>query len=128
MSQSFYIAATSRTPEVGLDENKHCATIAGECYPEDAEKFFNSVNLALESYFSKGFDSLNLEIKLVYFNSSSARALMELMDDLEARSAQGVSVRVEWFHDEDDDITKEFVEDIVEDYKHMELILTPNLN
>jgi hypothetical protein len=128
MSQSFYIPATSRTPEVSLDEAKHCALIAGECYPEDAEKFFNSVNQALESYFSKGFDLLNLEIKLVYFNSSSARALMELMDDLEARSAQGVSVRVEWFYDQDDDITKEFVEDIVEDYKHMELIMTPNLN
>ena len=128
MSQSFFIAATSRTPEVSFDDDKHCAYISGECYPEDAEKFFTSVNQALENYFAKGFNTLNLEIKLIYFNSSSARALMELMDSLEARSSQGVRVKVEWFHDEDDDITKEFVEDIVEDYKNMELILTPNLN
>jgi hypothetical protein len=128
MSQSFFTAATSRTPEVKIDSDKKYALISGECYPEDAEKFFSTINQALENYFSKGVRSLNLEIKLVYFNSSSARALMELMDSLEARSVNGVHVRVEWFHDEDDDITKEFVEDIVEDYKNLELIMTPNLN
>jgi hypothetical protein len=127
MSQSFFISATSRTPEVCINEDEKSGYISGECYPEDAEKFFTSVNLGLDSYFSKGLPSFNLAVRLIYFNSSSARALMELMDSLEARSAQGVGIKVEWFHDEDDDITREFVEDIVEDYQHMELILIPNL-
>jgi len=128
MSQFFYVAATSRTPEVRFDDDNQSAYISGECYPEDAEKFFTAVNQAFEHYFLKGLTSLNLEIKLVYFNSSSARALMELMDYLETCASRGVHVKVEWFHEEDDDITKEFVEDVTENYKNMKLILTPNLS
>jgi hypothetical protein len=50
------------------------------------------------------------------------------MDYLETCASRGVHVKVEWFHEEDDDITKEFVEDVTENYKNMKLILTPNLS
>jgi hypothetical protein len=128
MSQKFILTSTSRTPEVVFDPDTQRALIAGECYPEDSEKFFTEINRGLADYFVSGSTELTLEIKLVYFNSSSARALMELMDSLEQRSADGSKIAVRWFHDEDDDVTKEFVEDIAADYQHLDLVLIPNLD
>jgi hypothetical protein len=128
MSQNFFLAATSRTPEVSINPDTHSAVMSGECYPEDSEKFFTELNGAVAEYFSQGASSLNLEIKLIYFNSSSARALMELMDSLEQRSTDGAKIEVRWFHDEDDDVTKEFVEDIAADYRNLNLVLIPTLD
>jgi hypothetical protein len=128
MSQKFILTATSRTPEVVIDPDNQCAVISGECYPEDSEKFFTELNRAVGDYFGAGKTSLTLEIKLIYFNSSSARALMELMDLLEQRSTDGAKIEVRWFHDEDDDVTKEFVEDIAADYRNLDLELIPNLD
>jgi len=128
MGQNFFLAATSRTPEVSIHPDTHSAAMSGECYPEDTEKFFTELNRALSDYFAQGASSLQLEIKLVYFNSSSARALMELMDSLEQRSADGAKIEVRWFHDEDDDVTKEFVEDIAADYRNLDLVLIPTLD
>jgi hypothetical protein len=128
MSQDFFLAATSRTPEVSIYPDTHSAVMSGECYPEDSEKFFTELNRAVADYFAQGASSLNFEIKLVYFNSSSARALMELMDLLEQRSTEGAKIEVRWFHDEDDDVTKEFVEDIAADYSNLDLVLIPTLD
>jgi tagatose-1,6-bisphosphate aldolase len=53
---------------------------------------------------------------------------MELMDSLEQRSTDGIKIAVRWSHDEDDDVTKEFVEDIAADYQNLDLVLIPNLD
>ena len=128
MSQKFFLAATSRTPEVAIDPETQSARISGECYPEDTEKLFTEINRAVADYFANAASSLKLEIKLIYFNSSSARALMELMDSLEQRSNEGAKIEVRWFHDEDDDVTKEFVEDIAADYRNLDLVMIPSLD
>jgi len=126
MSQSLNIAATSRTPEVSFDLEAKAAVIEGECYPEDADKFFTALNSIVDNYFATQ-NTLALQVKLIYFNSSSARALMELMDSLEQRASQGMSVNVNWFYEEGDDITQEFIEDVVSDYKHLQLSVSPTL-
>ena len=125
MSQSFYLAATSRTPEVTFDINTKTATIEGECYPEDADKFFTILNKALEDYFSNGSNELQLKINLIYFNSSSARALMELMDSLEGL-ASTKNISVNWLYEEGDDITEEFIEDVTSGYQKLKVSTSKN--
>jgi len=125
MSQSFYLAATSRTPEVAFDIDAKTAIIEGECYPEDADKFFAALNKAVEDYFSTGCNELQLTVNLIYFNSSSARALMELMDSLEGL-ASTKSISLNWLYDEGDDITEEFIEDVTSGYKNMKISSSSN--
>jgi hypothetical protein len=127
MSQPFSIAASSRTPSVTIDPATQSALIEGECYPEDTDKFFTSLNKGLEDYFSAGNKNLDLKVKLIYFNSSSARALMELMDSLEGKASSGVEVNVQWFYEDGDDITQEFIEDVISDYRHLKLSVSPSL-
>jgi hypothetical protein len=127
MSQTFFLAATSRTPEVTFDVNTKSGAIEGECYPEDADKFFVALNKAVEDYFSAGCDELQLKINLVYFNSSSARALMELMDSLDTL-ATTKKIEVNWFYEDGDDITEEFIEDVTSDYSNLKVNSSPISN
>jgi len=125
MSQTFFLAATSRTPEISFDADAKSATIEGECYPEDADKFFAVLNTALQDYFATGCNELQLKVNLIYFNSSSARALMELMDSLEGL-ASTKAIHVNWLYAEGDDITEEFIEDVTSGYKNLKVISSPS--
>ena len=113
-----HIDATSRTPAITLDQTAGMLVIAGESYPEDVTGFYAGLTSALAGYFAGGAESLTVHIKLTYFNSSSARALMELLDILDDAAEGGATVTVQWFCDPDDDITREFAEDIAAEVSH----------
>ena len=70
---------------------------------------------ALEDSFGEMKNGLKVVINLVYFNSSSARVLMEILDQLDEQASAEFPVNVDWYCDPDDDITREFAEDISED-------------
>ena len=112
---TFHQEASSRTPEVVLDSDKGIFLLKGESYPEDITGFFGPVRVALNEVLEQVQHSLNVDIKLVYFNSSSARVLMEIMDQMDEKAQAGTEINVKWFCDPDDDITREFAEDISED-------------
>ncbi|MDA7599232.1 DUF1987 domain-containing protein [Alphaproteobacteria bacterium] len=117
---SYVIDATSRTPAIKLDPEAGTLLIAGESYPEDVRSFFNELTAQITNYLATGPASFDVDIKLTYFNSSSARALMELLDQLED-AASSVVVNVNWYCDPDDDITREFAEDIALEVKGVTL-------
>ena len=120
---NFSIEATARTPSVHLNYQAKCFEMAGESYPEDVPAFFAQMNEQLDSYFAASKDELLVEIKLTYFNSSSARALMEMLDNLDSEAASGRKIDVNWHCDPDDDITREFAQDISSDATHIQVTI-----
>ena len=117
----FSLEATARTPAILLDETISTLSISGESYPEDVPAFYEQLHNALTSFFDDHKSAFQVDIKLTYFNSSSARALMELLDRLDAEAATGRTIKVSWFCDPDDDITREFAEDISADVENLSL-------
>ena len=118
-----HLDATSRTPTISLDRTAGILVIAGESYPEDVSGFYAMLTTALTDYFAGGSTGLTTRIKLTYFNSSSARALMELLGLLDDAAKHGSTVAVEWFCDPDDDITREFAEDIAAEIRHASVFI-----
>ena len=106
---------TSRTPKVVIDPSEGLFMLEGESYPEDIAGFFSPVRSALEQSFSEMKNGIKVVINLIYFNSSSARVLMEILDQLEEQASDAFPVSVDWHCDPEDDITREFAEDISED-------------
>ena len=51
---------------------------------------------------------------------------MEMMDALEGRASAGIGIEVNWFYDEDDDVTQEFIEDVISDYGNLKISVTPS--
>jgi len=119
MRDKIDIAATTRTPAVTFDFTQHHLKIKGESYPEDVTEFYGPVFTALDNYLSKlGKGSCRFDFELIYVNSSSAKAVMMLMDKLEAAAKKGAAVEVYWYYDKEDDTMQELGEEFGEDLEN----------
>lgn len=126
---SFICEATARTPHIHLDSPHATLLMAGESYPEDVPSFYAALTNAITAFFDQnpyqeGDAPFAVSIKLTYFNSSSARALMEMLDLLDGAAGTGRAITVEWYCDPDDDITREFAQDISSDVSHINVTIT----
>lgn len=118
------ITATSRTPAVSFDFASGVLRISGESYPEDVSRFYNPLLEALDRYLSQLSEgSCRFDFALVYFNSSSAKAIMMLMERLDAAAEVGLDVDVHWFYDPEDETMHELGEDFGEDLEHARFCL-----
>jgi hypothetical protein len=116
MRDKLDIEATSRTPAVVFDFANNHLKITGESYPEDVTEFYRPVFDALDAYLGKlDKGSCRFDFELIYLNSSSAKAVMMLMDKLEAAAKKGAAVDVHWFYDKEDDTMQELGEEFGED-------------
>jgi SiaC family regulatory phosphoprotein len=114
--QPLEIPATQRTPAVSFDFTANHLRISGESYPEDVTEFYHPVFAALDRYLEGlGTGRCRFDFELIYLNSSSAKAVMMLMDKLEAAALKGASVDVHWLYDEEDDSMQELGEEFGED-------------
>ena len=113
------IAATDRTPAVSFDFDHHRLKIRGESYPEDVSTFYHPIFEALDAYLADlGDGSCRFDFELIYFNSSSAKAIMMLMEKLDEAASNGAEVEVHWHYDEEDDTMRELGEEFGEDLEH----------
>lgn len=116
MENRFKIPASERTPAVELDFLARSLRLSGESYPEDAASFFGPLFEALRLLLADPRGGpVRVEIELAYFNSSSAKALMNILQMLEAAARSGTPVEVVWKHASDDEMMREFGEDFAED-------------
>jgi hypothetical protein len=118
------IAATDRSPEVDFDFDDHRLSLKGESYPEDVTAFYGPVFEALNNYLLElGAGRCSFEFRLIYFNSSSAKAIMSLLEKLDTAAAAGAAVNIAWYYDEEDDTMQELGEEFGEDLEHAEFRL-----
>jgi hypothetical protein len=114
------IAATERSPEVDFDFAAGVLSLKGESYPEDASAVFGPIFSALERYLAEPAGrTLRFDFELIYFNSSSAKALMNMFQLLDRAASQQAEIVVNWFFAADDETMKEFGEDFSEDLEHV---------
>jgi len=97
------IKATDDTPEIILNKSKGIFIIAGKALPEDVIEFYSPVFSWLEQYVANPNDETLLQIKVMYFNSASQRALNEIFSILSRLNVKGKKVDIDWYYSEDDD-------------------------
>lgn len=113
------IPASARTPAIDFDFGNNQLKLSGESYPEDVTEFYQPVFSALDAYLAAlGQGSCRFDFELIYFNSSSAKAVMMLMDKLDAAAAKGATIDIYWFYDEEDDTMQELGEEFGEDLEN----------
>jgi hypothetical protein len=113
------IAATDRSPAVSFDFENHLLKMSGESYPEEVAEFYNPLFQALDAYLAGlGNGGCRFDFELIYFNSSSAKAIMTLMDKLEDAASKGASIDIHWMYDEEDDTMAELGEEFGEELEN----------
>ncbi len=115
----FLLNPTRTTPRIELHAKDGKLWLEGECYPENANAFFEPLFAALERFFTEN-RALEVNFKLNYFNTSSSKRLLDLLELLEKRVRLGGKVVVIWhYRADDEDILesgREFAEDVKLDF------------
>jgi SiaC family regulatory phosphoprotein len=112
------IAPTTRSPQIEFDFETGRFLLRGESYPEDAARFFGPLLQAVQDFIASGPEGeVVFDLSLAYFNSSTAKALMNLFEMLERAAGRGTRVVVNWHFAADDDAMREFGEDFSLDFE-----------
>lgn len=124
--ENITIAGGDRTPRVSFDFQSGKLAMSGESYPEDAAAFFGPIQAALRDFLAMpDAASVVFDLQMSYFNSSSAKALMNMFLMLEKAAQQGRGVTINWHYHEDDDTMLESGEDFAEDFSKAVFKLCP---
>lgn len=99
----FELPATEKTPHVVLDPTTGRFEISGSSIHENADRFYAPIFDRLKDYLVRPFRTTTVQVSLVYFNSSSAKYLLDLLMLLDDHHAAGATkVVLEWCFAEDD--------------------------
>lgn len=109
------IEATQSTPSVEGQWDAGILALGGDSFPENSYEFFGVVIDWIERYLAGSGRPLRLELRLMYMNTSSVKAMMDIFDMLEDAHRGGREVAVQWHHDPQNervaDLAAEFRED-----------------
>lgn len=93
------IPGSPSTPGVTADWAAGLLVMRGDSYPENSFEFFGPVIEWIESYLKESSAPLRLELHLVYMNTSSVKAMMDIFDLFEEFHGKGRQVSVDWMYD-----------------------------
>lgn len=110
--KKLYISPTPTTPEVSFSPEEDIYFISGISSPEDVRALYYPViewikDLASDLINGKSLrysteNPLTLTVDLEYFNSSSAKFLFDIFNELKQLIPAGIPVKIEWHHDKED--------------------------
>ena len=90
-------------------------SMQGDSYPENSYELFHQVYEWIERFLGQASHPLSLELRLLYLNTSSIKAMMDIFDLLEAAFQDGRQVAVNWYYDVRNERVVELAEEFKED-------------
>jgi len=99
-------------PSVSFDAESGICELSGESYVESSEQFYAPLLQWLNDYFEQINKPITFNIRLIYFNTSSAKRILEILKVLKAYEGNGGKVTVNWYCEDADEMADE-----VEDYQ-----------
>jgi hypothetical protein len=107
--EKLLIEPTLNSPHVVLDPAANRFEFSGESRPENVRKFYMPILEWMEQFgiecSGKGGNKTPLEINfnLEYFNSTSAKYILDIFKVLHTIHSGGTAVSVKWHYEEDDE-------------------------
>lgn len=102
------IERTASSPKVILDPDKRIFEISGESRPPDVGTFYGEILRWMDDYSTHLFrtpetkDPVIFNFDLEYFNSSSAKYILDLSKQIATVHSKGKNVEVKWHYEKDD--------------------------
>lgn len=111
----FSIPGSQSTPAIQSDWENGIVSMQGDSYPENSYELFHQVYEWIERFLGEAKHPLTLELRLLYLNTSSIKAMMDIFDLLEAAHQAGRLVAVNWYYDVRNERVVELAEEFKED-------------
>lgn len=109
------IESTQSTPAISANATTGVVLMRGDSYPENSFELFSPVMQWIESHLREPANTLTLNLHLLYLNTSSVKAMMDIFDILEEAHRDGRQVAVHWYYDEQNERIAELAEEFKED-------------
>jgi len=94
------IIETEDTPKVILDAENGLFQISGKSMPEDAKVFFAPIKEWISNYIKNPNPTTDFRCRIDYFNSSSAKKILEIFTLLE--ELENKQVNIKWYYEKGD--------------------------
>lgn len=109
--EKLIIEPTANSPRIVLDPEMSNFEFSGESRPENVRKFYLPVLEWLEAYTAsqeglqddQRTSGLQCQFNFEYFNSTSAKYILDIFKSLNALHALGLELKIKWFYEEDDE-------------------------
>lgn len=115
MTPDLDIPGSQSTPAIQSDWQAGRLTMQGDSYPENSYELFDQVIAWVRHYLDAEPRPLHLELALVYLNTSSVKAMMDIFDSLEEAHQAGREVSVTWRYDPRNERIAELADEFRED-------------
>ncbi len=110
--QKLFIQQTSLTPEIYFSPDENIFNIHGRSAPEDVREMYYPVIEWAKTFVNDVLDGkhrsfnaenpLDFKIDLLYFNSSSAKFLYDILMEMQRLCKAGIPVNISWYYDQED--------------------------
>jgi hypothetical protein len=97
------IEPTLNSPRVVLDPAENRFEFSGESRPENVRSFYLPVLEWLESFSGTASGTYSFVFDFEYFNSTSAKYILDVFKILHGIQERGSQVQVKWHYEEDDE-------------------------
>lgn len=109
--EKLVIEPTFNSPSVILDPESNQFNFSGESRPENVRKFYLPILEWLDSFAkeqsemgsSASSSSLQVRFNFEYFNSTSAKYILDIFKALNVLNDLGIEILVKWLYEEDDE-------------------------
>ena len=101
------IKQQNNTIGIVLDKENKKFVFEGRSLPENTVKFFEPVMKWIEEYKKEPLDQTDIDLNFIYFNTSSAKIILEVLQEFDQIHREGKNVKIIWHFMEDDYDIKE---------------------
>ena len=107
----YYLEETEFTPEISLDIDSRKFLFKGVSRPEDVFKFYQPAiqwlkdvdeNILTHTNAKYNIPQINIDFHLSYFNSSSSKMLLQILEIVKKIQNKGIEINVDWYYDSSD--------------------------
>lgn len=103
------------TPNVNFNVQTGICELSGESFLENTLEFYQPLIDWLKTYTNEVKRPMAFIIKLTYYNTSTSRCLLDILNILKEYEDNGGEVLVNWHYDENDTDMQEDIEDYMID-------------
>lgn len=101
--EPYFSEQTAKTPFIQFNPNTGVFEMKGKSIPENSKVFYTPMFEWLDKYIAKPAANTTLDIQLDYFNTSSAKCVIDLFKKLESIQKNSLgTVTINWHYNEDD--------------------------
>jgi hypothetical protein len=126
MTPDLDIPGSQSTPAIQSRWQEGRLAMQGDSYPENSYELFDQVIAWVRDYLATEHRPLHLALSLIYLNTSSVKAMMDIFDLLEEAHLEGREVSVTWHYDPRNERIAELADEFREDCSYP-FAITPSV-